>query len=334
MSAPLFPQGLETMTIVNAGGLVAQRAGLPQALRKGWDCNFPACRKIAVLAAMAFLPATSLFAQEPAAPQPAAPDSGWRFTLAPYAWLVGVNGSVAAGGRTVDVNASFIDTLGKTDTLVGLMFHGEARRQQYALYVDVVYAQLAGSPGFAVARNPLPRTTLSLAANGGVTSTLVIAEAGGLYEVWRQDGPGRSGSSIDLLAGVRYWHTATDLSFNTTVGFNAPGVRFDRGGTLATFHSGSLDWADPLIGLQLRQRLAPQHEVRLRGDIGGFGLGSQLSWQLFLAYGYEFSAGTTAWSALLGYRALGVDYQTGGGATARGIDAVLHGPALGVAVKF
>jgi hypothetical protein len=282
----------------------------------------------AVLLALGGLAASPAGAQTP-------PDaSRWTFTMAPYAWLMGVNGSVTAAGQTTDVNANFIDILGKTDTLVGLMAYGEARKQQYGLYFDFVFTQLTASGGFATVRNPLPRLTLAAAANGGVKSTLIIAEAGGMYEIWRQDGQRGSGSSIDAILGVRYWHASNELSFNADASFNAPGVRFDRSGGLAIFRSGSMDWADPILGLRLRQRLAPQHEVRLRGDIGGFGIGSQLTWQLFLGYAYEFSSGPTSWSALLGYRALGVNYGAGGGNDGRGVDAVMHGPVIGAAVKF
>ncbi|UYN97389.1 MAG: hypothetical protein KIT25_10810 [Enhydrobacter sp.] len=271
-----------------------------------------------------------------AAQSPATDRPEWSFSLAPYAWLMGVNGNVTAAGQTVDVNANFIDILGKTDTLVGLMAYGEARKDRYGLYFDFVYTQLTASGGYGAARNPLPKLTLAVAANGGVKSTLIIAEAGGMYEVWRQGGQNEQarGSAIDAILGVRYWHASSDLSFAATADFNAPGVRFDRSGGLAIFRSGSLDWADPILGLRLRQRLAPQHEVRLRGDIGGFGVGSQLTWQLFLGYGYEFSSGPTSWSALLGYRALGVNYTNGWGNDTRGVDAVMHGPVIGAAVKF
>lgn len=282
-----------------------------------------------VLAIVVVLPTSPLLAQA-VAPE----EQAWRFTVAPYAWLVGINGSVTAGGRSVDVNANFVDTLGKTDTLVGLMAYGEARKDKYTLYADFTYAQLAGSPGLAAAHNPLPGVSLSLAANGGATSTLVIADLGGMYEIWRQEGPGGSGSSIDALVGVRYWHAGNELAFNATAGFNAPGARLDRSGQFAGRHTGSMDWVDPLLGLQFRQRLAPQHEFRLRGDIGGFGLGSEFSWQLFAAYGYRFSSEASGWSALLGYRAMGVTYAQGSGSDRRGIDAVLHGPALGVAFRF
>ena len=77
----------------------------------------------------------------------------------PCAWLMAINGKVTAATQAVDVNASFIDILGKTDTLVGLMAYGGARAAEYALCFDFVVTQLTASGGFAAARNPLPRPT-------------------------------------------------------------------------------------------------------------------------------------------------------------------------------
>jgi len=60
-------------------------------------------------------------------------------------------------------------------------------------------------------------------------------------------------------------------------------------------------------------------------------VGSQFTWQAMAAYAYEFSSGPTLWSAILGYRAIGLDYSPGG---SNAIDLVLHGPVLGVSMRF
>lgn len=285
---------------------------------------------IAALSAAASALSTTL----PVQAQVPAQSAGWSFTIAPYAWLMSINGTATAAGQKVDVNANFIDNLGKTDTMVGLMAYGEGRTGPYGVYFDFIYSQVAASGGFATERNPLPNVTRAASPTGDVRSTLMIIEAGAMYELYRSDRGDGAGSSIDAILGIRYWHANTDLSVNVNNSFNAPGSQFDRAGSLAAFHSGSMDWVDPLVGLRLRQRIAPHHELRLRGDIGGFGIGSQLTWQLLLTYGYEFSSGSMSWSAVIGYRALGVNYVKSSGADGSGIDVVLHGPILGVAMKF
>jgi hypothetical protein len=49
--------------------------------------------------------------------------------------------------------------------------------------------------------------------------------------------------------------------------------------------------------------------VNLKGDAGGFGAGSQLTWQVYTGVGKEFKQ---RYSMLLGYRYLYVDYKNGG----------------------
>jgi hypothetical protein len=48
---------------------------------------------------------------------------------------------------------------------------------------------------------------------------------------------------------------------------------------LAIDSSGDLNWVDPLVGVRVRQQLASGDEFQLKGDIGGFGVSSKISWQ-------------------------------------------------------
>ena len=65
----------------------------------------------------------------------------------------------------------------------------------------------------------------------------------------------------------------------------------------------------------------------LEGDIGGFGVSSEFTWQAMAALGYRTSENS---SLLLGYRAIGTDY-TNDGFT---YDIVAHGVALGFEYTF
>lgn len=258
----------------------------------------------------------------------------WTFTTTPYAWLMGASGSVTANGQTVDINAGITDLFAKTDTLVALMANMEARRDKWAFGLDFIFTQMTASAGIAAQRSPVPWLNFSANAGANVKSTMVVLEGTAGYELAKL----APTTSIEGLVGVRYWHAITDMSF----GFNATGTvtspqdvgLFTRSVGIAGASTGSMDWADPIFGLRLRHELAPHHRVQLRGDIGGFGVGSRLTWQSLVAYSYEFSSGTTAWSAVLGYRALGVNYGAGWGNDARSLDLVLHGPMLGLSIKW
>lgn len=258
----------------------------------------------------------------------------WIFSATPYAWLMGVSGSVTAKGRTIDVNAGVVDMFGKTDTLVPLMANFEARRDKLAFGLDFIFIQMSATPSFATQRNPVPWLSFSANAGANVKSTLIEVEGTASYEVAR---PAET-TAIEGLAGVRYWRASTDMTFGFTAtgSFRSPedtGL-FSKGFGLAGASTGTMDWADPLVGLKLRHELAPHHRVQLRGDVGGFGVGSQFTWQGFGGYSYEFSPGTSSWSAVLGYRALGLNYAAGSGTDARAFNLVMHGPVLGLTYKW
>ena len=103
----------------------------------------------------------------------------------------------------------------------------------------------------------------------------------------------------------------------------------------AIAREGSVDWVDPLVGMRVRHQLAPGQELVLRGDVGGFDVGSQFSWNVLAAYSFQIGVhyGVT-YSGLLGYRALSVDYEKGSGANKYLYDVIQHGPLLGLTVSF
>jgi len=89
----------------------------------------------------------------------------------------------------------------------------------------------------------------------------------------------------------------------------------------------STNWVDPFIGFRARAILCDQWYAALRGDIGGFGIGSELTWNAFAALGYQMKENTTL---ELGYRHLSIDYESGGFS----MDASMSGPYLGLGVTF
>ena len=86
-------------------------------------------------------------------------------------------------------------------------------------------------------------------------------------------------------------------------------------------------WIDPVIGLRYQRSLSESFFFRAVSDIGGFGVSSDLTWQAFGGLGWRFS---DSGNALIGYRALGTDYEDG----AFEYDVTAHGPVLGVEFTF
>ncbi|MFL5134583.1 MAG: hypothetical protein ACJ8C6_08510, partial [Microvirga sp.] len=99
--------------------------------------------------------------------------------------------------------------------------------------------------------------------------------------------------------------------------------------------SGSVDWTDPFVGGRLRVAVAPGHELFIRGDVGGFNVGSKFSWQAVGGYSFDFAEKNgIIYSGLIGYRALYVDYTQGEGRRRYEFDMLQHGPILGLTLRY
>ena len=265
------------------------------------------------------------------------PDA-WRFRVALYGWAPSVAGSLTARGQTVDVNASFIQILQKSDSLIGYMGYFEADKGKVGFYLDTVWAKLGFDFSTTSYRNPVAGLKISTSSNTAVTYSFAIIEAGGLYEIARWPGSPGSFTALDGLLGFRYWNTRVDLDFDFagTVDFtrlsNALGRDVEFGRSFAIARSGSLDWIDPVIGLRLRHQFTPSQEIMVRGDVGGFGFQSNFEWQAVGVYSYAWQFTGYQLAALIGYRALGVNYTNTGNNNS--VDLVLHGPIIGFSVRF
>jgi hypothetical protein len=142
----------------------------------------------------------------------------------------------------------------------------------------------------------------------------------------RGPNPALAGSAaLDLLAGGRYWHQNVNASgFLSLPPFSKEIER-----------SGSIDWVDPFVGARLRQQLARGVSLILRGDVGGFGTGSDFSWQVLATYNWRMSTfDGHVIDGYLGYRALSVDYSQGSGIKEYKYDVLMQGPVMGATLRF
>ena len=260
----------------------------------------------------------------------------WTYTAMPYGWLPSISGSTTIKGRTTDVNATVFDLLNRPipADMFGLMGAFEARRGPFAIMSDVVYAKLGASGSAARERSVNRFVGGTLSADVSVKFEMVIAEAAVAYEVlrWRGEAPGTQ-TAIDLYGGGRLWWQTAESDLALAAGLNIGNLT--RNGSRAIAASGDVSWVDPLVGLRLRHQFSPATEVMLRGDVGGFDAGSKFSWEVMGNFNWEFLRTQTAvWSAMLGYRALYVDFEKGGGNTLYRYDILMHGPIVGVTARF
>jgi hypothetical protein len=210
------------------------------------------------------------------APPAATVDSDqWNVIVAPYLWLSGISGDIGFRDHSEDFSASPSDLLKNLD--FGFMFALEAQKGKFVILTDLVYADLSKDIDLPNAPN--------VGVKVGSKEFFFDPEAG--YHLERKN------TSIDLLGGVRIWHLSTSLEI-------LPGTLLERKG------SASKNWVDPVFGLKLKTRFHKSWFVTLKGDVGGFGAGSDFTGQIIGLLGMTFKE---RYSLILGYRYLYVDYD-------------------------
>jgi hypothetical protein len=148
---------------------------------------------------------------------------------------------------------------------------------------------------------------------------------------------GLGGSSGAFAADVDQWNVEPSASFRvserfeTIVGARYTNISTEIRGPLGIHPSGTVDWWDPIIGARLTLPMGKAWTFNLRGDVGGFGVGSDFAWQAFPWLSWQFSE---RGSLQAGYRAISTDYDEGSGLSEFRYDVVTQGPQLGVTYRF
>jgi hypothetical protein len=221
--------------------------------------------------------AESTSAATPASPQVGEPTSDWHFAVSPYLWFPGVHGTIGAFGRDVSVHATPGDLL--SNFRFGLMGAFEARYKRIVLPLDLMWIRLEDDKAL-----PFPNLMATKAKLTGSELLLTPKIGYRLLDEKR--------IKIDALTGFRYWHFSENLKFvpsNLNLNF-----------------SGSQNLVDPLVGGRVQLGLTPKIEANILGDVGGWGTGSQLEYQVAGVLGYKIKP---KWTLQAGYRYLSIDYR-------------------------
>jgi len=221
----------------------------------------------------------------------------WTFDVVPYLWAA----SLEAKTSLPSLPPSTLSSADRFDTRIsaGAMLAAQVHYRSLGLFVDFAWLRLdteAINPGPAFSAVDLKSDFIH------VTTALT-------YRL-----PLTGKFQAELLAGARLWNADEDLTFHS--------------GELSGFtSSGSKTWVDPVIGADLCYDLSKHWFVPVRGMVGGFGVSTDLAWEVFGGLGYRF----TDWcSATVGYRYLHEDYNQDGFVSK--LDA--HGVLIGVGFHF
>ena len=223
--------------------------------------------------------------------------SDWEFSLAPlYLWAIKIDGDLGIGGRANGVSVDFGDIWDNLEGVFTVRFNG-LYRNKFGFVFDYNYLDLG------------TEQATDLAGRVEVGSKSQILNLAGSYRL--MDGR----HTVDGVVGIRYMKMESEINLRDV------GVNLD----------GDEDWVDPIIGLRYDFQIADKWTLRLYGDIGGFGVSSDFTWQGLALIDYQ------PWknvAIVAGYRAIGTDYETGSGANEFIYDATTHGPVIGVDIRF
>lgn len=239
----------------------------------------------------------------PPAAAPAAPakaPGGPTFYGTFYLWGAGLEGTTSTLPPlpATDVNLGVGDILKDFDG--GLMGAAEMRLGNWSVIGDAMITQIS------------PEGTLPgrFQSDVKLRSRSVTLQGDVLYRLY-------ASQHIDVDAGIglRYWYL--DNRMTITPGFWPNGITFSE----------TENWVDPVIAGRVVTRLGGPWSLTFVGDLGGFDVGSQFTWQAIGTLNYQVN---DQLSLRAGYRALSVDYKNGDFE----YDVLMQGPILGLTYRF
>lgn len=222
----------------------------------------------------------------------------WTFILSPYVWFSGLGGEVTLPRGSESFNADFGDIFENLKFSVMGLF--EARRRNFSLVLDLMYINQ---------QQGIPVPGQGAYSGGSARLKTTEASAIGLFTLLDQPG-GR----FELGGGLRAWWMNTEINLD-------PGLLPARSVDQTT------NWVDPIIAARGSVRLNERLSLTGYGDIGGFGVGSEFTWQAMATLDWRVSD----WiSASVGYRWIQIDYE----ASRAKIDLDMSGPIIGASFRF
>jgi hypothetical protein len=218
---------------------------------------------------------------------------GFEWSIIPFnGWIPGMSGTVGAFNVTTTVDITPIEILQNLDTFLDVLDgayigSGQVRYNRFGLLYDVFYLDVSSTIDIGHVGVDVSFSQFM----GTIAPTYRVLESPKGY--------------LDALAGIRYY----DIS-------NEVGV-FSDGGS----------WTDPIVGVSGRYNLSDRVYVSGWGMIGGFGAGSEFTWDLWGNVGYQWHDWLDIYA---GFRGTGADYHSGGFTW----DVIQYGPTVGAVLRF
>jgi hypothetical protein len=228
----------------------------------------------------------------------------WRYLVEPYIMFPNMAGNCAVRSLPeAEINASSSDIFSKLQW--GAMLNMEITNDKWTFGSDLLYMDLGS----------------------GLNSSRLISsgEVGAQQLGWELVAMRRILPFMDVGLGA-LWNS---LQMEINLEQNQVG-----GGTVSRSGDKRESWLDPMLVVRLRT--SPEIRVKklyamVRTELGGFGIGSDLAWQIQATGGYRFSK---LFEMSAGFRAISLDYSTGSGSDAFVYDVDTYGPMVRFGFNF
>ena len=222
----------------------------------------------------------------------------WNHTITPYLMAAHLEGSSGIGGLNADIDMNASDIFSNLD--FGAMLAYRAETEDWAVMTDFIYMKLGAS---------------QTSAGENLRTKVNLEQTIAQLDVAR-----RLSEHFELTLGARYWDVDTTVQL-TGLGPIGIDVRAQAGDS----------WIDPVLGLRFTYPFNDTWTLLGKGDIGGFGIGSDFTWHATVGLNWATSERI---SVTLLYRSIAVDYESGTGASRFALDITEAGPGMGVSFKF
>lgn len=232
----------------------------------------------------------------------------WKIIVSPYVWAASLKGHANVAGRRTNVDMPFSEILKNLD--FSMMGNVEVTNGLYGAYFDGQYTKTSQNENFRSFKLGADITSTTLSAGAFFRAVEVPLDGMTLFGNQRV-------FAIEPTAGVRWTHLKADF-------------KLDEWSV-----SRKMEWTDPFVGARIYTDFTDRWNLFAEADVGGFGVGSDLSAQGQAYLGYRTHIFNQPALLRFGYRALYQDYKG---------DEILghqfkwnvtqHGPVVGMSFVF
>jgi hypothetical protein len=228
-------------------------------------------------------------------------DKKWKYLVGMYVLFPNLKGETAVRNLPdIQLDAKPGDIFSHLQ--IGFMMNMEAQTAKWAITSDLFFANLEQDI-----------TAGTVIISGKSTARQIGWETSGLYRFASFFEAGIGGRLNSIESGIDLVRSSIDEG---TTPMSATLVR---------------TWMDPIIIARLTTNIKDKWLFLLRGDMGGFGIGSKFTWQLQAYAGYHISK---LFLISAGYKILSINYDKGTGVDRFRYDTNMFGPVIRFGFNF